>query len=145
MNNLLVTSAGFNSINNYVSDISYGYNTTLNLYKANTDKIVRVNPTTVLDSLGMGTDSISGVYSTMMSSNDVFFEMIDNDKLNKQQYDLVAGHWPKNYDELVIVLQEPNAIPDLLVLEDLKMCSYSLGNGLKIPSSMNSPSIFFKF
>ncbi len=99
-------------INDYVSDISYGYNTTLNLYKANTDKIVRVNPTTVLDSLGMGTDSISGVYSTMMSSNDVFFEMIDNDKLNKQQYDLVAGHWPKNYNELVLTVGKNNTISD---------------------------------
>ena len=99
-------------INNYVSDISYGYNTTLNLYKANTDKIVRVNPTTVLDALGMGTDSISGVYSTMMSSNDVFFEMIDNDKLNKQQYDLVAGHWPKNYNELVLTVSKNNTISD---------------------------------
>ena len=99
-------------IDKYVSDISYGYNTTLNLYKANTDKIVRVNPTTVLDSLGMGTDGISSVYSTMMSSNDVFFEMLDNDKLNKQQYDLVAGHWPKNYNELVLTVGKNNTISD---------------------------------
>ena len=99
-------------INNYVSDISYGYNTTLNLYKADTEKIVRVNPTTVLDSLGMGTDSVSSIYSTMMSSNDVFFEMIDNDKLNKQQYDLVAGSWPKNYNELVLTVSKDNTISD---------------------------------
>ncbi len=99
-------------IDQYVSDISYGYNTTLNLYKADTDKIVRVNPTTVLDALGMGTDGISSVYSTMMQTNDVFFEMIDNDKLNKQQYNLVAGHWPKNYNELVLTVSKNNTISD---------------------------------
>ena len=60
----------------------------------------------------MGTDGISSVYSTMMSSNDVFFEMLDNDKLNKQQYDLVAGHWPKNYNELVLTVGKNNTISD---------------------------------
>ena len=106
-------------IKKYVTDIEYSYDVTLNLYKPETEKIVRVNPTTVLDKLGMGTSSVSSLYTSMMSNNDVFFEMINNDKLNKQQYDLVAGHWPEKYNELVLTVGENNSISDYTL--------YSLG------------------
>ena len=106
-------------IKKYTSDIQYSYDVTLNLYKPDTEKIVRVNPTTVLDKLGMGTSSVSSIYSSMMSNNDVFFEMINNDKLNKQQYDLVAGKWPEKYNELVLTIGENNSISDYTL--------YSLG------------------
>ena len=39
-------------IKKYTTDIKLGYNARLNLYKADTSKIVRVNPTTVYDALG---------------------------------------------------------------------------------------------
>ena len=103
----------------YTSDIKYGYNVTLNLYKDDLENIVRVNPTTVYDALGMSTSGISGIYNNMLSSNDVFYEMIDNDKLLEQQYNLVAGEWPKNYNEMVITVGENNEISDYTL--------YSLG------------------
>ena len=106
-------------IDSYVTDIQYGYNVTLNLYKNDPDKIVRVNPTTVLDALGMGTSNMSNVYSTFLSSNDVFYEMIDNSELLEQQYNLVAGSWPKNYNEMVLTVGEHNSISDYTL--------YSLG------------------
>ena len=99
-------------IKKYTSDIKYNYNVTLNLYKNDLSKITRVNPTTVLDALGMGTEGISSVYNTMMSTNDVFFEMIDNEKLNKQQYELIAGRWPEKYNEMVLTVGENNTISD---------------------------------
>lgn len=107
------------NIKDYVTDIQYGYNVTMNIYKSDTDKIVRVNPTTVLDALGMSTAGISDVYSTYMSNYDVFYEMLDNDELNKQQYDLVDGHWPENYNEIVLVVDKNNRISDYTL--------YSLG------------------
>ena len=51
------------NIKDYVTDIQYGYNVTINLYKNSEDEIVRVNPTTVLDAVGMETSGISNVYS----------------------------------------------------------------------------------
>ena len=98
-------------IKNYVTSIQYGYNTTLNLYKED-EKVNRVNPTTVLDAIGMGTQSVSNAYSSMMSSNDVFYEMVDNDKLIKKQFSLVAGKYPKNYNEVMLVVGENNEVPD---------------------------------
>ena len=126
-------------INKYVSDIGYGYTVTLNLYKNDPDKIVQVNPTTVLDALGMSTSTMSGIYSSMLSSNDVFFEMIDNDKLNKQQFYLVAGKWPTKYNELVLTVGEDNQISDytlyslgLLNQDELKEQFNNMTNGKEV-------------
>lgn len=116
-----------NDIKKHTSDIKYSYEVQLNLYKDTTDKIVKVNPTTVYDSIGMGTSNISSAYSSMMSNNNVFTEMLDNEALNKQQYDLVAGKWPKKYNELVLIVDKNNHISDytlysigLLDQDDLK-------------------------
>lgn len=106
-------------IEKYTSDIEYGYNVTLNLYKNNTDKIERVNPTTVLDTIGMSTSGVSSLYSNMLSNYDVFYEMLDNEKLYDQQYELIGGTWPQNYNELVLNVGEKNQISDYTL--------YSLG------------------
>ena len=107
------------NIKDYVTDIQYGYNITMNLYKNDTKEIVRVNPTTVLDAVGMGTSGMSNVYSSYMSNYNVFYELLGNQDLLKQQYDLVDGHWPENYNELVIQVDKDNQISDYTL--------YSLG------------------
>ena len=99
-------------IKNYVTDIQYGYNITLNIYKNTKEEVLRVNPTTVLDAVGMGTNGISGVYSSYMSNYDVFYELIDNENLLHTQYDLVSGNWPTKYNELVLQIGENNEIVD---------------------------------
>lgn len=126
-------------INNYVTDIVYGYNIKLNLYKNDPDKIVRVNPTTVLDTIGMGTSNMSSAYSSMMGSYDVFTELLDNQEFNENQYDLVAGNWPKEYNELVIILNSNNEISDytlyslgLLDQDDLKKQFNNMISGEKV-------------
>ena len=126
-------------INDYVTDIVYGYNIKLNLYKNDPDKIVRVNPTTVLDAIGMGTSNISSAYSGMMESYDVFTELLDNQDFNESQYDLVAGNWPKEYNELVIILNSNNEISDytlyslgLLDQDDLKKQFNNMISGEKV-------------
>lgn len=126
-------------INDYVTDIVYGYNIKLNLYKNDPDKIVRVNPTTVLDAIGMGTSNISSAYSGMMGSYDVFTELLDNQDFNESQYDLVAGNWPKEYNELVIILNSDNEISDytlyslgLLDQDDLKKQFNNMISGEKV-------------
>ena len=133
------------NIKKYTSDIEYSFDVTLNLYKEDTSKIVRVNPTTVYDTLGMGTGGVSSMYSSMMSSNDVFFEMINNDKLLKQQYDLVAGSWPKEYNEMVLVVGENNEISDytlyslgILDQDELKEQFTNMTSGKKVKFKKHS-------
>ena len=103
--------------------IKYSYNLDINLYKSNTDDgIVKVNPSTVMETLGMTT---SNPYSQMMPSsammgnNNVWEELIDNDELLKPQYNLLAGSWPTKYNEVVLIVGKNNEISDYTL--------YSLG------------------
>ena len=109
-----------NGMQNHTSAIEYGYNVQMNLYKeVEGEDPVQVNPTTVLDALGMGTSGISSVYSTYMSNYDVFYEMLDNEKLNKQQFNIVHGEWPDEYNEMVLLVDENGNVSDYTL--------YSLG------------------
>ena len=108
-----------NGFDELVSDIQYGYSTTLNIYKEDTsDGIVQVNPSTVLDTIGMG--QLSGMSgSSMMSSSmmgggswDVWSELIGNRTLLESQYDVIAGRWPSAYNEIVLIVDENNEISD---------------------------------
>ncbi len=115
-------------IKNYVTEIDYNYKVQLNLYKNEPDKVIRVNPTTVLDTIGFGASSVSPLYSGFLSGYDVFFELFNNEEIMKRQYTLVAGEWPDNYNELVLEIGNNNEISDYTL--------YSLGildqNELKI-------------
>ena len=115
-------------ITDYTTAIEYGYNVQMNLYKeVEGEDPVQVNPTTVLDALGMGTSGMNSVYSTYMSGYDVFYEMLDNDKLNKQTYTLTHGEWPDEYNEMVLLVDQNGNVSDytlyslgLLSQDDLK-------------------------
>ena len=119
---------GNNEITKNSNSIKYGYDLNINLYRANTDNgIVRVNPSTVMNAFGMGdmieaqnNSAMSSVFgSSMMTNTDICFEMLDNQQLLESQYDLVKGNWPKQYNEVVLVLKEDGRIDDYTL--------YSLG------------------
>ena len=93
----------------YVSAISYEYDLSLQLFKDSEDEIVKVNPNTVLESIGFKMDN--PMYESFVMS-DVFTKMIDNDTLNKDMYELVSGSWPKNYNEVLLVVDKNNKISD---------------------------------
>lgn len=96
------------NIKDYTSAISYSYNLNLQIYKDDNEEIIQVNPNTVLDELGM---SMNEMQSAFMST-DVFSEMFDSQEMNEQMYDLVAGSWPEEYNEVVLVVDENNEISD---------------------------------
>ena len=48
----------------------------------------------------------------MMMTSEVWEEMLDNQKLIESQFDLLAGRYPTNYDEIVIKVDENNTISD---------------------------------
>ena len=127
------------TINKYTSSIGYSYQVTLNLYKAEKDKIIRVNPTTVLDTIGMGTSGMSSLYSGMLSNYDVFYELIDNQELLKKQFDLIGGSWPSNANEMVLNVGKNNEISDytlyslgILSQEDLKEQFNNMTDGKEV-------------
>ncbi len=95
-------------INDYTTAISYQYNLNLQLYKPNTENgIVQVNPNTILESIGYSDETAASI---MMS--DVFSELLENDEMNEQMYQVVSGRMPENYNEVVIMVDENNQISD---------------------------------
>ena len=111
------------TIKENASSIQYNYNININLYKEDTSNgVVRVNPSTVMNALGMeemlnarensSMSSMFGSSMTSMSNTDVWEEMLDNEELLHSQYDLIAGNWPTNYNEVVLIVNENNEISD---------------------------------
>ena len=108
-----------NEIRKNATAIHYNYNLNINLYKENGEEApIRVNPSTVMSSLGMaqmaGNESQSSMMATtgMPTNTDVWSEMLDNEELLKSQYDIVAGNWPTAYNEVVLIVSENNEITD---------------------------------
>ena len=111
-----------NEIANNANAIQYNYDLNINLYKKDTENgIVKVNPSTTMNALGMGDMIEAGENSSMssmfgssmsMSNADVWEEMLDNEELLHSQYDVLAGKWPEAYNEVVLIVDENNQISD---------------------------------
>ncbi len=94
-------------INSYVNAIQYSYNLDLNIYKENEEEIVQVNPSQIFSKLGM-----EDMENMMIAETDVWQELLDNQELLQSQYDVLAGKWPENYNEVVLIVDENNEISD---------------------------------
>ena len=123
-------------IKDYTTDIMYTYGITINAYTiTDEDEIYQVNPTSVMDSIGMGTMTEMSNLGMTASSADVWSEMIANEELLHSQYDLVAGEWPTEYNEVVLVINQYNEITDYelyaLGLRDVSELQQMMGAALK--------------
>ena len=99
------------NIKDYTTAISYGYNLDLHLYKDDTDKVVQVEPDTVLETINM---KPSGMQSMFMSSG-VWSTMFENDKLNKRMFEVVNGKMPESYNEVALVVNKNNQVSDYVL------------------------------
>ena len=94
-------------IKNYINAVQYSYNLDLNIYKSDEDEVVQVNPSQIFSKLGMG-----DMENMMLAETDVWQELLDNQELLESQYDVLAGKWPENYNEVVLIVDENNEIYD---------------------------------
>lgn len=111
-----------NGFTKYTSDITYTYDTPLYVFNENSANggIAQVNPSTTMTDMGFGgmaeaqesTADFMSAFSYGNSSMDMWTQMLDNQDLLKQQYDVLAGHWPENKNEVVLVVDKNNEISD---------------------------------
>ena len=103
----------------YVTYVNYTYSISPTIYGYDTaDRLCKLNPSSLWSTL-YSNSATSFMSSMSRGGNSIFTEMNDDKESYIDQYDLLAGKWPENYDEMIIVLSEPNSISDLLL--------YSLG------------------
>ena len=101
-------------IGNYVTAIEYTYSLTPHIYRLSEDDYRQVNPDSSLAPMGFGGTSTNSML-TMAMSTDMFYSLPQKDSLYKDKYDIVAGHWPQNNHELVLVLFSDGSISDFML------------------------------
>lgn len=126
---------GGSDIKSYVSDIQYSYDVPLNIYMNDTSNgVEQLNPSTMFDSIyGEGATSTSSAMSSgmgmgMFSNSSVWNQLLGNQQVLDEQYDVLAGHWPENFNEVVLVTDKNNEVDDYTL--------YSLG--LKDPEEVRT-------
>ncbi len=107
--------SGESGIEPYVNSIEYSYNVAPQLFSSDVDNLRQVNPDRSLAALGLGsTASTSNLLSMTMSTN-VFFKMPQDESLYVDQYDVLAGHWPEDYNEIVLVVSQTGRTSDFML------------------------------
>ncbi len=105
----------------YASSIQYLYSYNMNIYAKDTaGDIVKSDVmefiSSMYESMGM-----SSSYMTSMGGMDIWEQMLPGDNgelinnVIKEQYDVIAGDWPKAYDEVVLVVNRNNELSDLVL------------------------------
>lgn len=97
------------------NDIQFKYSTPLNIYKADTSEgVVKVNPNTAMtDMAGNMMQGMEGFMSSSMM--DVWVELIGDDEVISNQYDIIYGRLPKAKNEVVLMVDGKNEINELLL------------------------------
>lgn len=95
----------------YVSSIERHYGITVDVYANDLNNIFKVNPSSVFDD-AFKKAGMSGMTSGFTSSMNIWSQMLSNKDLVKSQYDLLIGSWPKEYNEILLVVDKNNEIPD---------------------------------
>ena len=101
-------------LNDMVSLCSYKYSIQPLIYtKDVTEKITQLNPNKLFEQLSGGSEMNAS--SMGMSVMSVFNEMIDDGQMVESQYDVLAGKYPENANEVILILPDANSISDLLL------------------------------
>ncbi len=111
----------------YVSSIQYSYDLDLNLFAEDVDgNIVKTDIVELLQSAMSATyggdySSFFSTYGSYYSIANVWQEMLPGENgelinpLLQEQYDLLYGKWPENYDEAILVVDKNNEISDMVL------------------------------
>lgn len=109
-----------------ISEIKYSYSSSLYIYGNDiNNEPIQVNPSTVMnammgDNLASTMGQVQGIQSTFMGGNsmasnmNVWEEMLGNNA-SHDQYKVLAGKFPENYDEVVVIVNDRNELSDMVL------------------------------
>ena len=115
----------------YISSVQYSYDVDMTPYAEDINghigrtDAVQIITTAMSASFGGDYSSYFSTYGQMFSTMDIWQEMLPGEDgelispLLDKQYDLLYGHWPRSFDEVVLIVNDHNEISDLVL--------YSLG------------------
>ncbi len=115
------------SLDEYTTAVVYGYDIDAYIFGFDPEgELVQINPSTMLDNMTeamgvemeMGSNMFTDMYQEMYNL-DIVTELMPGkngeavNSLITEQYDIVAGHWPEKYDEVVLIVNSRNEISDV--------------------------------
>ena len=120
---------GESEFDQHTSAVRYSYDLDMNIYAKDVDGTIFKSDVTELLQTAMGAmyggdySSYFSQFGSAYSGMQVWEEMLppQNDSeglvngLLKEQYDVIYGEWPKNYDEAVLIVNKDNEISDLVI------------------------------
>ena len=149
--------AGGGGIGEFTSAIQYEYDPNFNIYTKDSDgNIVESDVVTLLNELmaSMYGGDFSSYFDTMgafYTSFESWQEMLpgENGELINQtlldQYDVIYGSWPQDYDEVVLIVNQNNEVSDLVLYtlglrteEDLTSSLEAYMNGETVDAEVES-------
>lgn len=127
------------TIGDWFNAYDYSYGLTVNIYSTDLKYgPLRVSPGSIMQSYMSGFQQSN----FSMMNTDVFFQMMDNEELLKTQYKVLAGKWPKKYNELLLVLDSEDQMNDYIVYtlglrdpQELKDMINDVMNGDKVENT----------
>ncbi|MBC5583731.1 ABC transporter ATP-binding protein/permease [Eggerthella sp. NSJ-70] len=141
--------SGESDIDQYTSAIEYTYSVAPQIFSADTEKLRQVNPDKSFSALGLGSSTSSNSLMSMSMSTDTFYEMPSDPNLYEYQYDVKAGRWPENHNEVVLVLTGNGGISDFMLytlglrdsaeLDDM-VKKFAAEEEVTAPTDMEDPS-----
>ncbi|MBO5377863.1 MAG: ATP-binding cassette domain-containing protein [Ruminiclostridium sp.] len=104
-------------IKDNTTNIEYSYGITLQVFADDTENIMQVNPSNVMNEIGFGAvsgmmDLASMMKSSSAGTTNIFQELTESEEMFNTKYELVAGEIPDNYDEAVLIVDKYNEITD---------------------------------
>lgn len=107
-----------NKVKDDLAEVSYRYSIDPHIYTVDAaKKMVQLNPSGFFSSLLGGGSSVLSSYSSYTS---VFRQITNDENSFKESYNIIAGRFPENYNEMILILPDGGTtISDFMV--------YSLG------------------
>ncbi len=125
----------------YASQIQYSYNLDLQIYSTKHDNYVRVNPNSfnllTIANIKDTSGELAGYIDT--EPQPIFTELLESDDNDDSKYEVLAGHYPKNYNELVLIVDENGVVPDSVLygldIKDRNQINEVLGKDKKVKAT----------
>ena len=114
-------------IASHISSVQYSYDMDMNIYAEDSDGVIVKTDVTELMQRAMSA-TFGGDYSTYFATFGTAYDMMNAwqemlpgengeaiNPLIREQYDLIYGKWPEEYDEVVLVVDKNNEVSDLVL------------------------------
>lgn len=97
------------------NDIQFNYSTKLNIYRVDSDTNIKVNPSSMIDQMNMGSQMQSmESFIDIDSYTNLWKPLVGDSETVDDYYDVIYGSLPKSYNEVVVIVDANNEINEMM-------------------------------